>query len=178
MGDSFSGVWRSPNNYSPFDRRWFGGTTTDLLTYDGGNTTFGAMWVVDPAAVGRATMSPGLVPGSDPPKTLAQGESYGAGSHVISDAEGAVGQHTHGFGKYLSGAAGLASTGNFTVPTYSGSVVQGIGGGSAGSDTTANLFTLPAGNTAAGVVGVAMSLVPPVIGYYLIMPSGRTFYNA
>src|SRR5690242_20197534 len=42
---SFSGNWRSPNNYSPFDRRWFAGTLTDLLTYDGGNSTFGPMWV-------------------------------------------------------------------------------------------------------------------------------------
>lgn len=177
----FVGVWRSPNNYSPFDRRLFPGTLVELETYDGGTAgtvspTSGPMWIEDTDFQGRSPMGPGAISGADPAKTLAAAEAYGAGSHALTEAEGGVGVHTHAFGKYLSGAAGINYVGSFTVPSYTGAVVQGLGSAT-GPDTTANLFTLPSGSGATGVpTPTAFSVVHPVRGCYVVKPSGRQFF--
>ena len=177
---TFNGVWRCPNGYNANERRLWSGDLTQLVTYDGGSAgavtpTSGPMWISDPQAEGRVPMGPGNIPGTTGPVALTVGQQYGAGEVTLSDANGAVGSHVHGFGKYLSGAAGFNTLGNFTVPAYNGAVVQGISSGT-GPDTTVNLFTLPSGTGATGVNATPFSIVPPVIGTYLIKPSGRQFF--
>lgn len=180
----YSGAWLSPVNYDANDRRLYVGSLTDLLTYDGGSNATpsdrsGPMWVEDTDFRGRMPMGPGDIPDATPSTTtvhtLTVEEQYGGGAHTLTDAEGATGQHIHAFGKYLNGAAGYNYPGNQTVPTYTGAVVQGISGSTVNSDTTANLYTLPAGQTAGGVTPTAMNIVPPVVGCYIIKPSGRLY---
>ena len=127
-----------------------------LKDYDGGNgctsstvtSTQGAMWEEDTDFVGRVPIGAGLIPGTTTPAiTTAVGDPTGVAEHTLTEAEGGVGVHTHGFGKYLSGAVGLSYPGSNTVPAYTGAVVQGIGGHSTASDTTANCYTLPSGST-------------------------------
>lgn len=176
---SFSGNWKSPVNYSLSDRRLYLGSEASLATYDGGDTTFGAMWVVDHDFDGRVPMGPGVVPGSDPSKTLTFGEQYGAGSHTLTEAEGAVGNHKHFFGKTNPASDDAYfgyQGGSSTVQSYSGFFVTGSNGQIISTQTTADLITSPAGAGGAGVVSTPFSVVPPVVGCFVIKWTGRVNY--
>jgi len=180
----FSGVWKSPRNVDANERRWFAGTLTELITYDGGSAgavtaTTGPTWVEDTDAQGRSPMSPGTIPGTDPAVVLAQGQSYGSGDHTLTTAEGALGDHIHPVGlcNPASDDAYFVLTGTNTVPSYTGHYITGDGTVSPGDHTTANIYTLPAGTDGAGVTSSPFSIVHPVIGWYAIKPTLRQFYT-
>lgn len=178
----FSGNWISPNPEpaSGDSRRIWVGTLTgagSLQEYDGGEIAAisdrtGPMWERDTDFDDRIPIGVGSL--TDPTQA---GVNAGAATHTLTEAEGATGVHTHAFGKYLTGAVGLNSTGNFTVPTYSSAVVQGISV-TGGPDTTVNLFTLPSGAAGAGVSPTPFSILPPVRGVYLVKRSARIYYRA
>ncbi len=184
---TYTGVWSSPNNYSGNERRLFAGSLADLVTYDGGSAgavtpTTGPMWVEDTDAAGRSPMSPGLIPGTTAPaKTLTVGEQYGSGEYTLTDANGATGIHTHAFGVSNPGgddAFFSRPTAPVTVQGYTGYYITGSGPNTVQAETTADLFTLPSGAAGAGVTPTPFSIVPPVIGLYIIKPSGRQYYVA
>lgn len=94
------GAWIAPHPIPPASlvRQWFEGDATDLDTYDGGSAgavgdNSGPMWAIDPNYAGRSPMGAGAIPGSDPAKTLAVGENYGEGSHVLTVDELATHHH-------------------------------------------------------------------------------------
>lgn len=181
----FQGVWRCPTGYDLNERRLWVGDVTQLVSYDGGSAgavtpTTGPMWIEDSDAQGRVPMSPGLIPGTTTPaKTLTVGEQYGSGEHTLTEAEGSVGAHIHLTGKSdpTAAAAAFAKNGSaVTVPTYSGYYI----GGNAPqpfSETTADMTTLPSGVDGKGVTPTPFSIVQPVIGIYVIKPSGRLYYT-
>lgn len=176
----FSGVWRSPNNYSPNERRWWAGVESDLVNYDGGSAgavtpTTGPMWIVDHDFDGRSPMGPGAVAGKTP--DLAVSENYGSAQHTLTDAEGGVGKHTHAYGLAVpSTGAGLAyQSGANNTTAYQTFFVPAPDFGSV-TPTTANLFTLAA-NNGSGVTAAAFSVVHPVRGLFCIKPSGRQFFT-
>jgi len=180
----FSGVWRSPNNYDGNERRLWVGDLTQLVTYDGGSAgtvspTTGPMWVTDDQYIGRVPMGPGNIPGTTGPKTLAVGEQYGQGEYTLTEQNGGVGSHRHTFGLTNSGGddAYFSHLGApNTVPSYQGFYITGSNGNILSNLTTADLQTLPSGTDGQGNTPTPFSIVPPVVGTYIIKPSGRTFF--
>jgi len=180
----FQGVWRSPNNYDANERRLWVGDLTQLISYDGGSAgtvtpTTGPMWIEDTTAQGRSPMGPGAIPGTtSPAKTLAVGEQYGNGEYTLTDANGAVGLHKHPIGVCdpTSDDGVFPIQGATTVPGWSGHYIVGGGTQNYPTETTANLFSLAAGNDGKGITATPFSIVHPVIGIYIIKPSGRAFY--
>jgi hypothetical protein len=89
------GFWGSEHPYPPSSevRLMWAGDTADLWNFDGGDgvdpaitapTTFtGAMWEVDTVFAGRSPMGVGAISGSDPAKSIALNEQYGAGSVTL-----------------------------------------------------------------------------------------------
>lgn len=184
----YTGVWQSPNLADANERRIYMGALTGgagtLEEYDGGKAgaitpTTGPMWTTDSDFVGRVPIGAGLIPGTTTPAiTTAVGDPTGGSEHTLTEAEGAVGVHTHGFGKYLSGAAGFNYTGINTVPSYTGAVVQGISGSTTGSDTACNMYTFPSGLTAAGVPSpTPFQVIQPSRAVYIIKRTARQFYT-
>ena len=128
----FSGKWKSPNpEQSPYARRLFAGSTTDLQTYDGGDTgaqstESGPMWEVDTDFAGYSPMGPGAIPNSNPAKTLAQGEAYGEGAHTMTQQELAAHRHEttlSGGGNDGSALVWTAVTPNSVELTYPSTTV-------------------------------------------------------
>lgn len=155
----YSGSWISPVNYSLLERRWFAGTLVELVTYDGGDAgapsdRSGPMWVEDTAFIGRSPMHPGAIPSSDPAKSLALGEDYGAGSHTNTMLE--MPEHTHQV-KYAfnqTGAGLPCITGNGTTESIQYPT-------EATGEATPDPY----------------SIVGPVRGIYCIKWSGRQYYR-
>jgi hypothetical protein len=96
------GAWlaKHPIDAGSNERRLWVGDVAGLKWHDGGDgndntgqVASGAMWEVDTEFEGRSPMGPGLIPTSDPAKTLAVGENFGEGSHAIIEAE--TPQHDH-----------------------------------------------------------------------------------
>lgn len=167
----YVGVWRSPVNYSPFDRRLFSGTLTDLQTYDGGDTnapspTSGPMWVEDTDAIGRSPMHPGAIPTSNPAKTLNVGEAYGEGAHALIATElPAVLPLTANLPGHRTNLE--AGAPQWLCPTGSG--------GTVGTTPSTEDATITFNNTNGDV---AHQTTHPVIGRYTIKWSGRLYYVA
>ncbi len=170
---TFSGSWKSPvPNPSLFERRWFSGTLTDLLTYDGGSATgtgteAGPMWQEDTTFIGRSPMHPGLIPEtvSTFAKNLLVGENYGDGSHVQTTQELAVHAHfpdaTKADGFLGHAVAGAPATFNVTG---GGDTINMAQTGTAG------------GNGLTPSVTQAMNWAHPVKGLYCIMRTNRIYY--
>lgn len=176
----FSGVWRSPYNYDPSERRLWIGAEADLVNYDGGSAgavtpTTGPAWVVDHSFDGRSPMGPGLIANDPTTKSLNVAENYGSGAHTLTEAEGGTGSHTHPYGLYVAGT-GAGFAGQLAPVTVAGFQTLFIGENSpaGASATTANMFTLPA-NNGNGVTMAAFSITHPVRGLFVIQPSGRTY---
>ncbi len=182
---TFSGVWRSPNGYDSNERRLWVGDPTQLISYDGGSAgtvspTTGPMWVTDDTFIGRSPMGPGLIPGTTAPaKTLSVDEQYGNGEATLTDSNGAVGSHTHLFGiRNPSGDDAFFSMlgAPTTTPNYQSTYITGSNGVILQNQTTADLVTLKSGADAAGNAPTPFSIVHPVVGTYVIKPSGRTYF--
>ncbi len=160
----FSGVWRTPVNYSTYERRWFVGNLTQLQTYDGGDTltaspTSGPMWQEDETMRGRSPMGPGDIPTANPAKILSVAEAFGEGSHVQTTAE--LASHSH---RPLATDA----TGFLGYPAVVGGNL--IVNSSSGNDTASSSSTATTGDSA------AMPVIHPVVGLYCIKWTGRAYY--
>lgn len=159
--DAGIGAWVSAHQHDPLSevRLLFVGTTTSLLSFDGGDGTLatpapaaGAMWQVDSDFAGRLPMGPGAITGSTISKTLALDESYGSGG--ITLAETNLPAHTHNVVGYgTTGAETHIQAANNLTAT--GAVTQA---------TTSTGSTTP------------FEAVPPVLGVYFIKRSARQFY--
>jgi hypothetical protein len=187
----YNGKWvaRHPDPASGDARRLWIGTTGALQTYDGGDIgavsdVSGPMWEVDHTFDGRFPVGPGTIPGSAPAVTITEGatvDSTGAGGeykHILTEAEGAVGTHTHPFGLTNAGNddAYFARSGSSTVTTYTGYYITGSNGNIVASQTTADLFTLPSGTAGAGVTAAGHNNLPPYVGIYVVKRTARIFY--
>jgi hypothetical protein len=170
--DAGTSAWISPHPEPPNGavRRWFEGTLTALLTYDGGDTNApgtnsGPMWTQDTNYDGRSPMGPGVIPGSNPAKTLALSEDFGAGA-VAGTAQN-VPPHTHP----LNADASIMDGDNIKVVEtgVGGRGLQIGGSGPASTDLSvqANEFT---------GTQEASSVLHPVRGLYCIRRTVRVNY--
>lgn len=171
----YDGNWIAPVNYDLNERRLFTGSLVDLQTYDGGDTGVpsdrsGPMWEEDTAFRGRSPMGPGLISGSDPasPKTLALSESYGEGSHVLTEPE-------------LPTVSPVVDFAPATKPNFTGYVaLSGISTVDAGTSSGPIAYALP-GITSPGLVVTPFGsddphqTVHPVFGIFIIKWTGRAY---
>lgn len=161
---TYSGNWITPRPIIDQDsntRRIYAGSLAALVNYDGGNALApsdrsGPFWEEDVPFIGRSPMHPGLIPGSDPAKTLALDEDYGAGSHAQTLAEMAA--HGHG-----------PLTGNQSFWGHRTGGAGGTGNVGAGTDSDDMATTASSGGS------VAASLVHSVRGIYIIKPTSRLY---
>lgn len=163
----YSGDWisqRPRKDQDPNTRALYVGTLISLQTYDGGDTNppsdrSGPMWEEDTTFIGRSPIGVGLIPGSNPPKTLALLEDHGAGSHIQTIAEMPV--HAH--------PPMDADVDGFWMHRTLGTGGNGNVGGTPDAQRVAQTGT--AGN------GDPMSIVHPVRALYIIKPSNRLYYK-
>lgn len=182
----FEGAWIANNpEQSQLILRMFAGTTTDLQTYDGGDTDpasdrSGPMWEVVAEFTGRVPIGVGTVPGTTAPVvTTAVEDDIGEGQHVITAGEGAASTHVHPFGLTNAGNddAFFVKNALNTVTGYTGYYITGSNGNVEQAKTTADLYTLPAGIDGAGVTGTPMSLIQPSRAVYFIKRTSRVYYK-
>lgn len=165
----FNGVWKAPVNYDANERRLWVGTLVQLQSYDGGDgtsgpvtDTSGPMWMEDTAFQGRSPMGPGAIPSSNPAKTLAVAEAFGEGAHAQTATE--LYPHSH-------------EPDNVKADYFLGhaKASQGVYNVGQGGDTAQFPLTATAGGNASGQAEAA-NVVHPVVGTYIIRPSGRLYY--
>lgn len=195
----FDGQWITPHEYQQPNcaglRQSWEASEADLATFDGGdaNATHsdrsGPMWAIDHNYDGRSGMGPGLIPGSDPAKTLAVSEAFGNGSYTLlaENGAGVSDAHIHVFGRmgfnfdnddfaFTEGA-----TINASLPAVQ---IQGAGGsggnpaiplGTYGTGPYLNTgpAQLPGGGTPAALT--PFNIVHPVRGCYKIKRTSRVF---
>ena len=187
--DVASGAWIAPHPEEAGGdaRRWWTGTLTDLITYDGGSAgavaaSSGPMWEEDTDFQGRSPMGPGVIPssspgGAAPDVSIALGAAYGVGAYALGAGEGT--EHYHGTGadagadavwmKYGSGEACASFAGTYFDQFYNTLVrTNNTGNVSAFTITTEVL-----GETAAGD---GHQTVHPVRGIYCIKRTARLNY--
>jgi hypothetical protein len=156
------GVWlyENPVAANGYDRRIFVGTTTDLLSYDGGDgtavagDTFGPMWKVDtlfdarfPVGVGTFAASGAVAVNGTATATSIVGEDQ----HTLTVPE--IPAHTHNFFPLVTADANNGGA-------------NGVQYG-----TTANVATSSTGG------GVAHNNLPPFYGVYFIQRTSRIYYT-
>lgn len=156
------GFWVYKNTVAAngYDRRIFVGTTTDLLSYDGGDGTItvtprtGPMWEVDtlfdarfPVGVGAFVASGAVAVNGTATATSIVGEDQ----HTLTVPE--IPAHTHNFFPLVTADANNGGA-------------NGVQYG-----TTANVATSSTGG------GVAHNNLPPFYGVYFIKRTGRVYYS-
>jgi len=156
------GVWlyKNPVAANGYDRRIFVGTTTDLLSYDGGDgtavatTTTGPMWMVDtlfdarfPVGVGAFAASGAVAVNGTATATSIVGEDQ----HTLTVPE--IPAHTHNFFPLVTADANNGGA-------------NGVQYG-----TTANVATSSTGG------GVGHNNLPPFYGVYFIKRTIRVYYT-
>ena len=157
------GFWayKNPIAAGGFDRRIFVGTTTDLLSYDGGDGTSGtptnytgAMWMVDtlfdarfPVGAGAFAASGAVAVNGTATATSIVGEDQ----HTLTVPE--IPAHTHNFFPLVTADANNGGA-------------NGVQYG-----TTANVATSSTGG------GAAHNNLPPFYGVYFIKRTGRVYYT-
>lgn len=176
----YSGNWLSPVNYDLNERRIYVGSLTDLVQYDGGDSGVasdrsGPMWERDTNFNDRIPMGIDTIVTS--PDPAAAGSTAGSATHILTEAEGAVGQHSHPMGVCdpSSDDGYFPITGTNTVPGWNGHFITGNGPQVPSVETTANLYTLASGTSGGGVTPTAFSIIPPVRGVYVIKWTGRLY---
>ena len=157
------GFWayKNPIAAGGFDRRIFVGTTTDLLSYDGGDGTSGtptnytgAMWMVDtlfdarfPVGAGAFAASGAVAVNGTATATSIVGEDQ----HTLTVPE--IPAHTHNFFPLVTADANNGGA-------------NGVQYG-----TTANVATSSTGG------GAAHNNLPPFYGVYFIKRTSRVYYT-
>jgi hypothetical protein len=156
------GVWlyKNPVAANGYDRRMFVGTTTDLLSYDGGDgtavagDTFGPMWMVDtlfdarfPVGVGTFAASGAVAVKGTATATSIVGEDQ----HTLTIPE--MPAHTHNFFPLVTADANNGGA-------------NGVQYGA-----TANVATSSTGD------GTSHNNLPPFYGVYFIKRTDRIYYT-
>lgn len=170
----FNGHWviKYPTPASSQERRLWVGLEADLVTYDGG-AVGNALWEVDHDFDARYLIGPGTLPSTT---AIAVGGTGGEETHVLTEAEGAVGTHTHPFGITNPGGddAYFAKQGVTTVSSYTGYYITGSNGNITAGQTTADLYTQPAAN-GAGVTSTGHNNMPPYRGVFVIKRTANPY---
>ena len=151
---------KNPVAAGGFDRRIFVGTTTDLLSYDGGDgtatatTTTGPMWEVDTLFDARFPVGAGAFAASGAVAVLGTATStsiVGEDQHTLTVPE--IPAHTHNFFPLVTADANNGGA-------------NGVQYG-----TTANVATSSTGG------GAAHNNLPPFYGVYFIKRTIRVYYT-
>lgn len=151
---------KNPVVANGFDRRIFVGTTTDLLSYDGGDgtatatTTTGPMWMVDTEFEARFPVGVGAFGASGAVAVMGKATStaiVGEDQHTLTIPE--MPAHTHNFFPLVTADANNGGA-------------NGVQYG-----TTANVATSSTGD------GTAHNNLPPFYGVYFIKRTGRVYYT-
>lgn len=157
------GFWSYKNTVAAngYDRRIFVGTTTDLLSYDGGDGTSGtptnytgAMWMVDTLFDARFPVGAGAFAASGAVAVLGTATStsiVGEDQHTLTVPE--IPAHTHNFFPLVTADANNGGA-------------NGVQYG-----TTANVATSSTGG------GAAHNNLPPFYGVYFIKRTSRVYYT-
>ena len=159
------GRWTYKNTVAAngYDRRIFVGTTTDLLSYDGGDGTSGAptnytgaMWMVDtlfdarfPVGAGAFAASGAVAVNGTATATSIVGED----KHTLTVSELAA--HTHNVGRYINDSISGGDLKFMDLTNGTGTV--GISSSTGGDAAHNNL--------------------PPFYGVYFIKRTGRVYYT-
>lgn len=185
-----NGHWVRPHNTPAGgqERRIWVGAESDVWSYDGGSgdnpsvvvpiLASGAMWEVDHNLDARFPIGAGTLPSTTVVGVTGTG---GEETHVLSETEGGLGDHIHPIGKSSNDVAqddGYFPLGALkTVPAYSGFGIHGDSAAIALPQTTADMFTLKAGD-GAGVTSSGHNNMPPYYGVFFIKRTNRTLYLA
>ena len=155
------GVWLRKNPVTAaYERRIYVGTTTDLLSYDGGDgtatatTTTGPMWMVDTLFDARFPVGAGAFAESGAVAVLGTATStsiVGEDQHTLTVPE--IPAHTHNFFPLVTADANNGGA-------------NGVQYG-----TTANVATSSTGG------GAAHNNLPPFYGVYFIKRTIRVYYT-
>jgi hypothetical protein len=190
------GVWlyKNPVAANGYDRRIFVGTTTDLLSYDGGDgtavagDTSGPMWMVDtsfdarfPVGVGAFAASGAVAVNGTATATSIVGED----KHTLTVPKTPFNEHTHGVAQLIAPANDdyyLVNKSWSGLGSYPTQILQGAagsgGGGSGPNITTGDIGTTTAdktGNDTQNAVG--HNNLPPFYGVYFIKRTNRIYYT-
>lgn len=186
---TFNGVWVSPNQNPPataFRTMWVG-NEANLWAIDGGDgsdpgtspptDTTGAMWQVDTAFAFRIPIGVGTNPIAYPPNVataITVGATTGAEKHTISADELPAHKHLEAM------IVGSVATGSDLDKTW-----ENIAGSE--SYPTTQELVQATGSTHSSLVhpytkvnttnGYAASVLPPVIGVYVVKRTVRIYYT-
>lgn len=176
------GFWVYKNTVAAngYDRRIFVGTTTDLLSYDGGDgtvtagTTFGPMWMVDTSFDARFPVGVGAFAASGSVAVLGTATStsvVGEDQHLLTTAE--MPTHTHQvsiktFGHGGEDGARVAADGGTSSPTLTNNVTVFP---SSTLDPDVDAIAANTGGNA------AHNNLPPFYGVYFIKRTIRVYYT-
>lgn len=159
-------------------------------SYVAPTATTGAMWTTVDSMQGRVPIGVGTIPDSDlgagdasvgvsqPADSFGREGEY---AHELTEAEGAVGAHTHKFGITNNDGGSSADDAFFskgaleTTENYTGWYVQGGGSPISQGFSQANLETLAA-NLGAGVESDKHNNMQPYLGVWFITHTARRFY--
>jgi hypothetical protein len=155
------GFWLRKNPVTAaYERRIYVGTTTDLLSYDGGDgtatatSTTGPMWEVDTEFEARFPVGVGAFVASGAVAVMGKATStaiVGEDQHTLTIPE--MPAHTHNFFPLVTADANNGGA-------------NGVQYG-----TTANVATSSTGD------GTAHNNLPPFYGVYFIKRTGRVYYT-
>jgi len=173
-------VYKNPVVANGYDRRIFVGTTTDLLSYDGGDgtvtagTTFGPMWMVDTLFDARFPVGVGAFAASGSVAVLGTATStsvVGEDQHLLTTAE--MPTHTHQvsiktFGHGGEDGARVAADGGTSSPTLTNNVTVFP---SSTLDPDVDAIAANTGGNA------AHNNLPPFYGVYFIKRTSRIYYT-